>query len=161
MNSIIDSSIAIIYFFIAIIYVFVIIFLPIILIKNFLLAKKTTRAIKTYAKKFLNKILSLLLIEKITSTKSNVYIKDDLVGRITIEYSRLFKSYRVNKQTEKELHCKIQNMFSNYIKVFTPDEHFVFVEKRGWRYSADIELFCNNNDKELLHARLIRNKLIY
>ena len=111
-------------------------------------------------KKIFYKILYFLLREKITTNKSNVYIKGSLIGRITIEYSRLFKSYEVNKKTERELHCKIQDMFFNYIKVYKPDTHFVFVEKRGWKRSACIELFCEKHDKDLLCNRIIKSKLI-
>lgn len=111
-------------------------------------------------KKIFYKILSFLLREKIIANKSNVYIKEDLVGRVTIEYSRLFKSYTVNKKTEKDIFCKIEDVAGNYITVFAPDTHFVFVEKRGWRHSACIELFCNKFDKDLLCNRLISSKLI-
>ena len=111
-------------------------------------------------KKILRKILCFLLREEITTNKSNVYIKGSLVGRITIEYSRLFKSYAINAKIEDELYCKIQDMFCNYIKVYTPDTHFVFVEKRGWKYSACIELFCEKHDKDLLYNRIVKIKLI-
>jgi len=111
-------------------------------------------------KKIFYKILCFLLREKITTNKSNVYIKDGLAGRITIEYSRLFKSYAINSKIEEKLYCKIQDMFCNYIKVYKSDTHFVFVEKRGWRYSACIELFCEKYDKDLLCNRIAKSKLI-
>lgn len=112
-------------------------------------------------KKILHKLLAFLLREKTTIAKSNIYIKDDIIitGKVTVTYSRLFKSYTVNSKTEKQLHCKIEDMY-NTIKVYTPYTHFIFVEKRGWKHSVSIELFCEKYNKDYICDIILKNKLL-
>ena len=105
-------------------------------------------------KKIVKNIVNFLLRRHIKTSHSIVYVKDKVTSKIIIEYSRLFIPYKMNKKTESELLIKIKDSLHNFVQVNMHNNSFLFIEKRGLRYTASIECFCDTKDVFLIKNRL-------
>lgn len=99
-------------------------------------------------------ILNFLLRRKIKTSHSAVYIKDKLTSKIIIEYSRLLIPYKINKEVESNLLIKIKDNLHNFVQVESCNNNFIFLEKRGLKYTASLECFCDVKDTYLIENRL-------
>ena len=105
-------------------------------------------------KKIIKNIINFLLRRHIKTSHSIVYVKDKVTSKIIIEHSRLFIPYKTNKKIELELLIKIKDSLHNFVQVNMHNNSFLFLEKRGLRYTASIEFFCDVKDTYLIETRL-------
>ena len=104
-------------------------------------------------KKIIKNIISFLLRHHIKTSHSIVYVKDKVTSKIIIEHSRLLIPYKTNKKIELELLIKIKDSLHNFVQVNMHNNSFLFLEKRGLRYTASIECFCDTKDLFLIENR--------
>lgn len=88
-------------------------------------------------------IFNYFLRRHIKTSQSIVYIKNKATGKIVIEHSRLFISYKLNKKEQQEMAIKIKDELHNFVEVYTHNDYYIFLEKRGFRHTASIECFCD------------------
>ncbi|GAI99788.1 unnamed protein product, partial [marine sediment metagenome] len=66
----------------------------------------------------------------------------------------LFIPYKIDKKIELELLIKIKDSLHNFVQVNIHNNNsFLFLEKRGLRYTASIECFCDVKDVFLIETR--------